>query len=134
MALSLKGARAHQGLSNARARRVAAGGKRKLSLWQFNCYGKRHTALKCSSTHTLGVLVVEDDFLVRYDIAGCLREAGYAVIEIASGEESHPAPFGDGQSLFWKVDAWLFHLFFGKRLKTIADFGSRRSRARSNLR
>ena len=58
-------------------------------------------------------------FFVRYDIAGCLREAGYAVIEIASGEESHPAPFGDGQSLFWKVDAWLFHLFFGKRLKTI---------------
>ena len=27
---------------------------------------------------------------------------------------------------FWKVDAWLFHLFFGKRPKTIADFGSRR--------
>jgi len=65
-------------------------------------------------------------FFVRYDIAGCLREAGYAVIEIASGEESHPARSETANLPFWKVDAWLFHLFFGKRPKTIADFGSRR--------
>jgi CheY-like chemotaxis protein len=38
--------------------------------------------------HTLAVLVIEDDFFVRYDIAGCLREAGYAVVETGSGEEA----------------------------------------------
>ncbi len=37
---------------------------------------------------TVAVLVVEDDFLVRYDIAGCLRDAGYVVIETESGEEA----------------------------------------------
>ena len=41
-----------------------------------------------NGAHTLAVLVVEDDFFVRYDIAGCLREAGYAVVEIGSGEEA----------------------------------------------
>jgi CheY-like chemotaxis protein len=41
-----------------------------------------------NGAHTLAVLVVEDDFFVRYDIAGCLREAGYAVIESESGEEA----------------------------------------------
>ena len=40
---------------------------------------------------TLAVLVVEDEFFVRYDIAGCLREAGYAVVESGSGEEG-PRP------------------------------------------
>jgi hypothetical protein len=34
----------------------------------------------------LAVLVVEDDFFVRCDVAGCLREAGYTVIETESGE------------------------------------------------
>ena len=34
----------------------------------------------------LAVLVVEDDFFVRCDVAGCLREAGYTVIETGSGE------------------------------------------------
>ncbi|MGA2895855.1 MAG: response regulator [Xanthobacteraceae bacterium] len=34
------------------------------------------------------VLVVEDELSVRYDIAVCLREAGYVVIEAASGEEA----------------------------------------------
>src|SRR5580658_9119873 len=41
-----------------------------------------------NGAYTLAVLVVEDDFFVRYDIAGCLREAGYAVIETGSGEEA----------------------------------------------
>ena len=41
-----------------------------------------------NGAHALAVLVVEDDFFVRYDIAGCLREAGYAVIESESGEEA----------------------------------------------
>jgi CheY-like chemotaxis protein len=36
----------------------------------------------------LAVLVVEDDFFVRCDIAGCLREAGYAVIETENGEDA----------------------------------------------
>ena len=34
------------------------------------------------------VLVVEDDFVVRYGIADALREAGYAVVECGSGEEA----------------------------------------------
>ena len=41
-----------------------------------------------NGAHALAVLVVEDDFFVRYDIAGCLREAGYAVIESGNGEEA----------------------------------------------
>ena len=36
----------------------------------------------------LVVLVVEDEFFVRLDIAACLQEAGYVVIESASGEEA----------------------------------------------
>ena len=38
--------------------------------------------------HAPVVLVVEDEFFVRYDIAICLREAGYVVVETASGEEA----------------------------------------------
>ena len=34
----------------------------------------------------LAVLVVEDDFFVRCDVAGCLQDAGYTVIETESGE------------------------------------------------
>jgi CheY-like chemotaxis protein len=41
-----------------------------------------------NGAHALAVLIVEDDFFVRYDIAGCLREAGYAIIESESGEEA----------------------------------------------
>ena len=36
----------------------------------------------------LVVLVVEDEFFVRYGIANALREAGYAVVESGSGEEA----------------------------------------------
>jgi CheY-like chemotaxis protein len=41
-----------------------------------------------NGAHAPAVLVVEDDFFVRFDIAGCLRDAGYAVIESQSGEEA----------------------------------------------
>jgi CheY-like chemotaxis protein len=41
-----------------------------------------------NGAHALAVLVVEDDFFVRCDIVGCLREAGYAVSESESGEEA----------------------------------------------
>jgi CheY-like chemotaxis protein len=41
-----------------------------------------------SGAQDLAVLVVEDEFFVRYDIAGCLREAGDAVVETGSGEEA----------------------------------------------
>ena len=34
------------------------------------------------------VLVVEDDFVVRYGTANALREAGYTVVECGSGEEA----------------------------------------------
>jgi CheY-like chemotaxis protein len=34
------------------------------------------------------VLVVEDEFFVRLDVSTCLREAGYVVMESASGEEA----------------------------------------------
>ena len=39
-----------------------------------------------NGVRALAVLVVEDDFFVRCDIAGCLRDAGYAVIETENGE------------------------------------------------
>ena len=41
-----------------------------------------------NGAHALAVLVVEDDFFVRYDIAGCLREAGYAVVETGTAAEA----------------------------------------------
>ncbi len=34
------------------------------------------------------VLVVEDEALTRCNIADCLREAGYSVVETASGDEA----------------------------------------------
>lgn len=34
------------------------------------------------------ILVVEDDFFVRIDIADFLRESGYVVVETESGEEA----------------------------------------------
>lgn len=36
----------------------------------------------------LVVLLVEDEFFIRYDIASCLRDAGYVVLESASGEQA----------------------------------------------
>ena len=36
----------------------------------------------------VAILLVEDEFFLRYDLAFCLREAGYAVIESASGEDA----------------------------------------------
>ena len=41
-----------------------------------------------NGVRAVAVLVVEDDFFVRCDIAGCLREAGYAVIETVNGEDA----------------------------------------------
>ena len=41
-----------------------------------------------NGVRALAVLVVEDDFFVRCDIADCLREAGYTVIETESGEDA----------------------------------------------
>ncbi|HVY99449.1 MAG TPA: response regulator [Dongiaceae bacterium] len=38
--------------------------------------------------HVSTVLVVEDDVLIRLDIAGHLRESGYRVLEAANGEEA----------------------------------------------
>jgi CheY-like chemotaxis protein len=34
------------------------------------------------------ILLVEDEFFVRYALANCLREAGYVVVESASGEDA----------------------------------------------
>ena len=41
-----------------------------------------------NGVRALVVLVVEDEALLRYDVAECLRGAGYAVVEAASGEEA----------------------------------------------
>ena len=41
-----------------------------------------------NAAQALVVLVVEDEFLVRYEIADRLRDAGYMVVETASGEEA----------------------------------------------
>jgi CheY-like chemotaxis protein len=41
-----------------------------------------------NGAQALVVLVVEDEFLIRRDIAEHLREVGYTVVETASGEEA----------------------------------------------
>jgi CheY-like chemotaxis protein len=41
-----------------------------------------------NDAYVLVVLVVEDEYFVRCNIATCLRDAGYVVIETASGEEA----------------------------------------------
>lgn len=41
-----------------------------------------------NSTNALVVLVVEDEFLTRYNVADCLRDAGYVVVEADSGEKA----------------------------------------------
>ncbi len=40
------------------------------------------------SAQPLVILIVEDEFFVRSDIADFLREAGYVVVETESGEEA----------------------------------------------
>jgi CheY-like chemotaxis protein len=41
-----------------------------------------------ANDRALVVLVVEDELVLRWQVAGCLREAGYVVIETTSGEEA----------------------------------------------
>src|ERR1700720_4311209 len=41
-----------------------------------------------NGAHAPVVLVVEDEFFVRCNIADCLRDAGYCVLETASGEDA----------------------------------------------
>jgi CheY-like chemotaxis protein len=41
-----------------------------------------------TNASALVVLLVEDDLFLRYDLAGCLRAAGYEVVESASGEDA----------------------------------------------
>lgn len=41
-----------------------------------------------NGVHRAVILVVEDEYLIRCDIADHLREAGYTVVETASGEEA----------------------------------------------
>ena len=41
-----------------------------------------------NGAQALVVLVVEDEFFVRYDVADCLRAAGYVVVETESGDEA----------------------------------------------
>jgi CheY-like chemotaxis protein len=41
-----------------------------------------------NGAHALVILLVEDEFFARYDVANCLRDAGYVVVETASGEEA----------------------------------------------
>ena len=43
-------------------------------------------SLLASNAYALVVLLVEDEFFVRDDIATYLQEAGYAVVECVSGE------------------------------------------------
>lgn len=46
------------------------------------------SAANANAIDAVVVLVIEDEFLVRTDIADHLRDAGYDVIETASGEEA----------------------------------------------
>jgi CheY-like chemotaxis protein len=41
-----------------------------------------------NGAHALVVLLAEDEFLVRYNVADCLQSAGYVVVEAGSGEEA----------------------------------------------
>jgi CheY-like chemotaxis protein len=45
-------------------------------------------AVTRTPVHALVVLVVEDELLLRCSVTECLREAGYSVVETASGEEA----------------------------------------------
>jgi len=58
--------------------------------------GARRLALKGAllsrsaknGAHPPVVLVIEDEFFVRWNTARCLEDAGYVVVEAASGEEA----------------------------------------------
>jgi CheY-like chemotaxis protein len=41
-----------------------------------------------NGAHPPVVLVIEDEFFLRLNVVGCLQEAGYAVVEAATGEEA----------------------------------------------
>jgi CheY-like chemotaxis protein len=41
-----------------------------------------------NGAHSPVVLVIEDELFVRLNIVSCLQEAGYAVVEAATGEEA----------------------------------------------
>jgi CheY-like chemotaxis protein len=41
-----------------------------------------------NGAHSPVVLVIEDEFFLRMNIVSCLQEAGYAVVEAATGEEA----------------------------------------------
>jgi len=45
-------------------------------------------SVSAQTASALVILVVEDDFFVRIDIADFLRESGYVVVETESGEEA----------------------------------------------
>lgn len=51
-----------------------------------------------NGAHPLAVLVVEDEFLLRYDVAECLRKAGHVVVEVTNGEEAI-AVFNSGMAI-----------------------------------
>ena len=55
-------------------------------------------SVSAQTAPALVVLVVEDDFFVRIDIADFLRESGYVVVETESGEEAI-AVFDSGMSI-----------------------------------
>jgi len=44
------------------------------------------SVLAANDADDVVVLVVEDEILVRFDVAGCLEDAGYVVIQAATGE------------------------------------------------
>jgi CheY-like chemotaxis protein len=46
------------------------------------------SALAANDADVVVVLVVEDEFLTRIDVANCLEDAGYAVVEASSGEQA----------------------------------------------
>jgi two-component system, response regulator PdtaR len=46
----------------------------------------RRVVSAVNGAHALVILLVEDEFLVRCNIANCLQDAGYVVVETASGD------------------------------------------------
>jgi len=50
--------------------------------------GCAHVCFPAKNAHKVVILVVEDELVVRSNIADCLRDAGYSVVETDSGEEA----------------------------------------------